>query len=110
MNSPTSSCWDFVFSSPVSTWTLPGTAAAMFLARTLGSTPSSAATVIWSNWPCLPVTRWASGRVSTAIEAPPNESTFPSVAIPTSLYGFAWSLPAIVTRSPSSKPPFSAWA
>ena len=50
-----------------------------------GETPSSAATEIWSNSPSLPVIRWASGRVSTAIVAPPNESTSPSVAIPTSV-------------------------
>ncbi len=42
--------------------------------------------------------------------APPNESTSPRVAIPTRVYSRASCLPARVTMSPSSKPPFSAAA
>ena len=74
-----------------------------------GETPSSAATEIWSNSPSLPVIRWASGRVSTAIVAPPNESTSPSVAIPLSVYSpVAGACRRSSTVSPTAKPSSSA--
>ena len=69
-----------------------------------------AATEIWSNWPCLPVIRCASGSVNSAIVAPPNESTSPSVAMPTTVYSCEVSLAAIRTESPISKPSSSAVA
>ncbi len=40
--------------------------------------------------------------------APPNESTLPSVAVPTIVYSFAAPAPMIRTWSPTSKPASSA--
>ncbi len=57
MNSPTSSCWDWVFSSPVSTSTPFGSTVEIRFASVSWSTPWAAATVIWSNLPGLPVIR-----------------------------------------------------
>ncbi len=108
MNSPTSSRWDCTFWAPVSTSTEPGSAAVRFAASCSGVVPGSAATLIWSSLPSLPVIRCASGRVSSVIVAPPNESTLPRVAIPTSVYSFAACLPAISIRSPTEKPSSSA--
>ncbi len=107
VNSPMSSRWDWMFCSPVST-SRSGSAACSEAASRSGETPSSAATEIWSNSPSLPVSRWASGRVSTAIVAPPNESTSPSVAIPLRVYSSVAARPAIVTLSPTAKPSSSA--
>ena len=70
------------FSSPVSTRTEAGISAAIRRLRTSGVTPSSAATEIWSNSPSLSVIRCASGRVSWAMLAPPNEA-LPSWVMPT---------------------------
>ncbi len=108
MNSPTSSRWESTFSSPVSACTEGGRDSERPAASCSGVTPSSAATLIWSSSPCLPVIRWASGRVITATLAPPNESTSPSVAIPTRVYWRAAALPATSIRSPISKPSASA--
>ena len=108
MNSPTSSRWDSTFSLPVSALTEPGSSVFRFAASCSGAVRSSAATLIWSSRPCLPVTRCASRSVSSATVAPPNESTSPSVAIPTSVYSLTASLPAISIRSPSAKPSSSA--
>ncbi len=97
MNWSTSSRWESVFCSPVSTSAELGRTCSIRLARSSGETPSAAATLIWSNWPSLPVILWASGRVSSARLAPPKESTSPRVAIPTRVYDLACSLPARVT-------------
>ena len=84
MNSSTSAFWDSVFSSPVSASTVFGRLLVSERLRAVGPTPSSAATLIWSNLPSLRVIRWASGSVNTAMLEPPKESTLPSVTMPTS--------------------------
>ncbi len=83
MNEATSSFCDSAFSSPVCASTVFGSVRERFAASCCGLVSGSAATLIWSSWPSLPVIRWASGSVSSAIVAPPNESTSPRVAIPT---------------------------
>ncbi len=84
MNSPTSSCCEAVFSSPVSTSTERGSVPASLRLSSAGATPGAAATEIWSKRSALRVTRCASASVNIATLAPPKESTSPSRAIPTS--------------------------
>ena len=110
MNSPTSSRCDCTFWAPVSTSTEFGSAALRLAASRSGVVPGVAATLIWSSSPSLPVIRCASGRVSSVIVAPPNESTSPRVAMPTSVYSFAAALPAISILSPIANPSSSAEA
>ena len=86
MNSPTSSRWDCDVLGPGLDLERRSAAPRSGWRRAApGVVPGSAATLIWSSLPSLPVIRCASGRVSSAIVAPPNESTSPSVAIPTSV-------------------------
>jgi hypothetical protein len=99
-------CW--AFSSPVRTSTLAGSAAATRRFSSSALTPASAAIEIVSNSPSLSARRWtsATGRIATV--APPNESTSPSFAIPTTSYLRAAWLPLTLMRSPSRTSSLSA--
>ena len=90
------------FSSPVSTRTEGGISRSIRRFSTGGETPSSAATMIWSNSPSLSVIRCASGSVTWAMLVPPIEAS-PSRVKPTRRKLTALVRPTSWICSPSSR-------